>query len=311
MCVCLHIHGHTYVCMHMCSVESWGRCQESSTVFTEAGSLGQSQSWVDEARLASQLALGILSAFWSWNYRRTATPTGPFASVLGIQTSCWNCNWSFSDILFSLCLLPLPGKRSPLSSKLHSTHISLNFLNEWLAVLYGPRSDFLLSMAWPGPWSKSSKFRPQISIVIRISCLSKDEWTFLFHSVLNPEGFNSPSCCSFAQRLQIGRSWFGFETERIFWPLIHVFVFWDKVLLCRPGWPGNHHVHQVDLELGDLPAAIFPTLGLKMYATMPGTVNILKLLLLLYFKCIGVFLECMSWHHDHAVPMETKRGWTA
>jgi hypothetical protein len=45
--------------------------------------------------------------------------------------------------------------------------------------------------------------------------------------------------------------------------LIFFFVPWDRVSLCRPGYPGTHSENQAGLELRDLPASASGMLGLK------------------------------------------------
>jgi hypothetical protein len=52
----------------------------------------------------------------------------------------------------------------------------------------------------------------------------------------------------------------------IFW------VFRDRVSLYSPGCPGTHSVDQAGLELRNPPASASQVLGLKMCATMPGSV---------------------------------------
>jgi len=44
--------------------------------------------------------------------------------------------------------------------------------------------------------------------------------------------------------------------------------------LCSPGCPGTHFVEQVGLELRNPPASASQVLGLKAYATMPGTLSL-------------------------------------
>jgi hypothetical protein len=45
------------------------------------------------------------------------------------------------------------------------------------------------------------------------------------------------------------------------------FVFWDKVSLYSPGWPGTHFVDQAGLELRNQPTSASQVLGLKVCAT--------------------------------------------
>jgi hypothetical protein len=53
-------------------------------------------------------------------------------------------------------------------------------------------------------------------------------------------------------------------------------VFRDRVSLCSPGCPGTHYVDQAGLELRNPPASASRVLGLKVCATMPGTVYFLS-----------------------------------
>jgi hypothetical protein len=70
-------------------------------------------------------------------------------------------------------------------------------------------------------------------------------------------------------------------------------VFRDRVSLYSPGCPGTHFVDQAGLEFRNLPASASQVLGLKAYATMPGSVmlffcfvflNFLKLLLRIFLN---------------------------
>jgi hypothetical protein len=49
-------------------------------------------------------------------------------------------------------------------------------------------------------------------------------------------------------------------------------VFRDRVSLYSPGCPGTHFVDQAGLELRNLPASASRMLGLKVCATMPGSI---------------------------------------
>ena len=49
------------------------------------------------------------------------------------------------------------------------------------------------------------------------------------------------------------------------------FVFRDRVSLGNPSCPGTHSVDQAGLEVRNLPASASQVLGLKPYATTPGT----------------------------------------
>jgi hypothetical protein len=44
-------------------------------------------------------------------------------------------------------------------------------------------------------------------------------------------------------------------------------VYWDRISLCSPGYPGTHSVDQARLELRDLPASASRVLGIKACAT--------------------------------------------
>jgi hypothetical protein len=57
----------------------------------------------------------------------------------------------------------------------------------------------------------------------------------------------------------------------LFYFVLFCFVFQDKVSLCSPGCPGTHFVDQAGLELRNLSASASQVLGLKVCATMPGT----------------------------------------
>jgi hypothetical protein len=48
-------------------------------------------------------------------------------------------------------------------------------------------------------------------------------------------------------------------------------VFRDRVSLYSPGCPGAHFVDQAGLELRNPPASASRVLGLKAYATTPGS----------------------------------------
>jgi hypothetical protein len=50
-------------------------------------------------------------------------------------------------------------------------------------------------------------------------------------------------------------------------------VFRDGVSLCSPGCPGTHFVDQAGLELRNPPASASLVLGLKVYATTPGSIR--------------------------------------
>ena len=54
-----------------------------------------------------------------------------------------------------------------------------------------------------------------------------------------------------------------------FWFCGFVFVFWDRVSLYSPGYPGTHFVEQAGLELRNQPASASQVLGLKACTTMP------------------------------------------
>ena len=47
-------------------------------------------------------------------------------------------------------------------------------------------------------------------------------------------------------------------------------VFWDRISLYNPGFPGTQSVDQVGLELRNPPATASQVLGLKVCTTMPG-----------------------------------------
>jgi hypothetical protein len=47
-------------------------------------------------------------------------------------------------------------------------------------------------------------------------------------------------------------------------------VFWDRVSLCSPGYPGTHFVDQAGLKLRNLSLSNSQVLGLKACATTPG-----------------------------------------
>jgi hypothetical protein len=51
------------------------------------------------------------------------------------------------------------------------------------------------------------------------------------------------------------------------------------VSLCSPGYPGTHSVDQADLKLRNSPASASQVLGLKAWATTPGSY-----LKIFYFK---------------------------
>ena len=56
------------------------------------------------------------------------------------------------------------------------------------------------------------------------------------------------------------------------------FFFSSRVSLCSPGCPGTHFVDQAGLELRNLPASASQVLGLKAWATTPGSkIHFLKL----------------------------------
>ena len=48
---------------------------------------------------------------------------------------------------------------------------------------------------------------------------------------------------------------------------LFVLIFWNRVSLCSPGYPGTHSVDQVGFELRNLPASASHMLGLKACAT--------------------------------------------
>jgi hypothetical protein len=55
---------------------------------------------------------------------------------------------------------------------------------------------------------------------------------------------------------------------------VFFFFFWffrDRVSLCSPGCPETHFVDQAGLELRNLPASASQVLGLKAFATTPGS----------------------------------------
>jgi hypothetical protein len=52
--------------------------------------------------------------------------------------------------------------------------------------------------------------------------------------------------------------------------VVVVFVFRDRVSRYSPGCPGTHFVDQAGLELRNSPASAFGVLGLKACATTPG-----------------------------------------
>jgi hypothetical protein len=54
--------------------------------------------------------------------------------------------------------------------------------------------------------------------------------------------------------------------------------FLDRVSLYSPGCPGTHFVDQAGLELRNLPASASQVLGLKVCATTPGVIFIIKLI---------------------------------
>jgi hypothetical protein len=51
-------------------------------------------------------------------------------------------------------------------------------------------------------------------------------------------------------------------------------VFQDRVSLYSPGCPGTHSVEQAGLKLRNPSASASRVLGLKVYATTPGSRNI-------------------------------------
>jgi hypothetical protein len=51
-------------------------------------------------------------------------------------------------------------------------------------------------------------------------------------------------------------------------------LFWDRVSLCSPGYPGTPFVDQAGLKLRNLLASASQVLGLKVCTTMPGCVLI-------------------------------------
>jgi hypothetical protein len=56
----------------------------------------------------------------------------------------------------------------------------------------------------------------------------------------------------------------------IFFLVLVLVFFRDRVSLCSPGCPGTHSVDQAGLELRNLPASAFQVLGLKVHTTTPG-----------------------------------------
>ena len=55
------------------------------------------------------------------------------------------------------------------------------------------------------------------------------------------------------------------------WFLFCFFSFKDMISLYRPGCPGTHSVDQAGLEFRNLPASASRVLGLKGWATLPGS----------------------------------------
>jgi hypothetical protein len=54
---------------------------------------------------------------------------------------------------------------------------------------------------------------------------------------------------------------------------LFILVFWDRVSLYSPGCPGAHFVDQAGLELRNPPASASQVLGLKAFATTPGSLT--------------------------------------
>ena len=48
------------------------------------------------------------------------------------------------------------------------------------------------------------------------------------------------------------------------------FVFWDRISLCSPGYPGTSSIDQAGLKLRDPSASAIPELALKALTTMPS-----------------------------------------
>jgi hypothetical protein len=70
-----------------------------------------------------------------------------------------------------------------------------------------------------------------------------------------------------------------FTSKKIFFCF---FVFQDRVSLCSPGCPGTHFIDQAGLELRNPSASTSQVLGLKVYATMPGSILIFIMNVLLF-----------------------------
>jgi hypothetical protein len=71
-------------------------------------------------------------------------------------------------------------------------------------------------------------------------------------------------------------------------------VFRDRVSLCSPGCPGTHSVDQAGLELRNLPASASQVLGLKVCATMPGSIRLLSKII--HSKWITLIFYCLPLH---------------
>ena len=63
---------------------------------------------------------------------------------------------------------------------------------------------------------------------------------------------------------------------RFYCVFVCLFVFRDRVSLYSPACPGTHFVDQASLELRNAPASASQVLGLKVCATMPGTMTSFK-----------------------------------
>ena len=71
--------------------------------------------------------------------------------------------------------------------------------------------------------------------------------------------------------------------------------FQDRVSLFSPGCPETHSVDQTGLKLRNLPASASRMLGLKAYATTPGSFfSFLPVLVFCLFVCFLVFRDRVS-----------------